>query len=103
MGEFIAYVGLFVFLGGLVGMVSPRLLRLRRRMHALAVVVAGFFLIGFGASRDPEMQQQADQVPSQAADAAEVSEATWTRRPPPTAQAAAWRRPSFVPPTNVGS
>ena len=60
MGEFIAYVGLFVFLGGLVGLVSPRLLlvkacvgdwewRLRRRVHALAVAAAGFFLIGFGA------------------------------------------------------
>ena len=58
MGEFVAYVGLFVFLGGLVGMVSPRLLRWQRRVHALAVAVAGFFLIGCGASRDPEFQQR---------------------------------------------
>ena len=28
MGDFIAYLGLFVFLGGLVGMVFPRLDRL---------------------------------------------------------------------------
>lgn len=73
MGEFVAYIGLFVVLGGLVGMVAPRLLRLQRRVHALAVAVAGFVLIGFGASQQQAAVRERARAARAATEAAAVA------------------------------
>ena len=73
MGELVAYIGLFVVLGGLVGMVAPRLLRLQRWVHALAVAVAGFVLIGFGASQQQAAVRERARAARAATEAAAVA------------------------------
>ena len=58
MGDFIATVGFFVFLGGLVAVVFPRLLFLRRRLHALAVAAVGLFLVPIGTTEQARVEQE---------------------------------------------
>ena len=58
MGDFIATVGSFVLLGGLVAVVFPRLLFLRRRLHALAVAAVGFFLVPIGTIEQARVEQE---------------------------------------------
>ena len=55
-------------------MVFPRLLRLQRRVHALALAAAGFFLIGFGASRNQSEQAAEREPPAQAERATDEAE-----------------------------
>ena len=58
MGDFISTVGSFVFLGGLVAVIFPRLLFLRRRLHALAVAAVGFFLVPIGTTEQARVKQE---------------------------------------------
>ena len=79
MGESVAYVGLFVCLGGLVGMVAPQLLRLQRREHALAIAAAGFFLFWL-----PELDQAAERERAAQAERAERRGAVEVERAAPS-------------------
>ena len=74
MGILIASVGLFVLLGGLLGIASPPSLRLRRQSHALAVAAGGFIMLVVGQNLDMAPEKEREQA-ERAAMLAEETEA----------------------------
>ena len=70
MAEFFTGVGLLAFFAGLFGMVSPRLLRLPRRLHAAAIAGGGLALMLI-AVPEPESSRASDEPASPNAAAAE--------------------------------